>query len=233
LVGGEMARHFQFRTRHELWHKENLINLGIARLPEDWEYVAWIDADIQFTRPDWVQETLHQLQHYDVIQLWSHAQDLGPRHEPMDRHASFCYCHSEFSDLPKPDENLLAARRAGRYYSAPAIQVASPTPTFPNANIYNWHPGFAWAARRNAIEDLGGLIDWAPLGAGDRHRAKALVGRVTEATAKGLSPRYYELLGRWQDRAKRYIRRNIGRYLRPKIHTSERRRIQTTLNKGA
>lgn len=39
-------RHVQFRSAHELWHKENLINLGISRLPVDAQYIAWIDADI-------------------------------------------------------------------------------------------------------------------------------------------------------------------------------------------
>ena len=41
-------RHLQLRTKHELWHKENLVNLGIARLPADWKYVAWVDADVMF-----------------------------------------------------------------------------------------------------------------------------------------------------------------------------------------
>jgi hypothetical protein len=26
-------RHVQVRSGHELWHKENLVNLGVARLP--------------------------------------------------------------------------------------------------------------------------------------------------------------------------------------------------------
>jgi hypothetical protein len=76
-------RHVQLRTGHELWHKENLINLGIQRLPRNWEYVAWVDADVRFANPQWVQETLQELQHYQVVQLFSHAQDLGPRHEPL------------------------------------------------------------------------------------------------------------------------------------------------------
>src|SRR5229473_1294403 len=47
--------HVQLRTSHEIWHKENLINIGITRLPADWEYVAWVDADVAFARPDWVE----------------------------------------------------------------------------------------------------------------------------------------------------------------------------------
>jgi len=75
--------HIQVRTNHEVWHKENLINLGVARLPADWKYVAWIDADVQFARPDIVEETIHQLQHFSVVQMFSHSTDLGPRHQPL------------------------------------------------------------------------------------------------------------------------------------------------------
>ena len=45
-------RHVRLRTAYELWHKENLINLGVQHLPRDWKYVAWIDADVSFARPD-------------------------------------------------------------------------------------------------------------------------------------------------------------------------------------
>ena len=55
--------HVQVRlpSSDELWHKENLLNLGISRLPRDWRYVAWIDADIEFHNPDWAKETVEQL----------------------------------------------------------------------------------------------------------------------------------------------------------------------------
>src|SRR6185437_2489146 len=42
----------QIQTSHELWLKENMLNLVIARLPSDWKYVAWVDADILFQRPN-------------------------------------------------------------------------------------------------------------------------------------------------------------------------------------
>src|SRR6185312_15440002 len=71
-------KHLQLFSSTELWHKENMINLGVARLPSDWKYVAWIDADVSFTRHDWVKETLHQLQHYDVVQMFEDAYDLAP-----------------------------------------------------------------------------------------------------------------------------------------------------------
>jgi hypothetical protein len=172
-------RHIQLRTRSEIWHKENMINVAISRLPSDWEYVAWIDADISFARHDWVRETLNQLQHYHVIQMFSTAQDLCPNHETFQRHRGFVYSYLH---------------------------------GFPPTKCYsNWHPGFAWAARREAIDHLGGLIDIAILGAADRHMAFGLIGKIEQSLpGDKLDPAYMGELMRWQERAETHIHRNVG-----------------------
>lgn len=83
----------KLRTVHELWFKENMINIAVQYLPEDWEYVSWIDADIEFLNPCWSLETLHQLQTYDVVQLFSHAIDLGPKGDTLHVHKGFMYMY--------------------------------------------------------------------------------------------------------------------------------------------
>jgi hypothetical protein len=79
------VNHIQVRggASHELWIKESLIKIGVRRLPEDWKYLAWIDADVAFVRPNWAAETVHALQHYRVVQPWSHSIDLGPDGQVM------------------------------------------------------------------------------------------------------------------------------------------------------
>lgn len=72
------------------------------------------------------------------------------------------------------------------------------------------HPGFAWAARRSALEKLGGLVDFAALGAGDHHMALALIGKAAESVPDGLHPSYLEQLMLWQGRAQQHIAGNIG-----------------------
>jgi len=63
--------HLQLRSNTPLWHKENLINVGIKKLlPEDWEYVAWIDCNLEFENSDFVDKTLEKLQKYDVVQMY-------------------------------------------------------------------------------------------------------------------------------------------------------------------
>ena len=85
----EGAVHIPVRARTRVWNKECLLNIGIHRTPEA-KYIAWIDADVIFRRPDWALATLHALQHYDVVQPWSDALDLGPNGELMQTHKSFC-----------------------------------------------------------------------------------------------------------------------------------------------
>ncbi len=47
-------RHLQLRTAHEIWHKENALNLMIQRLPAPTKYIVHGLMRMQkFSRPDW------------------------------------------------------------------------------------------------------------------------------------------------------------------------------------
>lgn len=180
------AHHIQLRTWHELWLKENALNIGIQRLPADWRYVAWIDADVQFVRPDWVGETLHALQHYHVVQMFTEAQDLDDQYRVVKSYTSFLASY-QCDHKPGPNGNSYGGK--GGY----------------------WHPGFAWAARREAIDALGGLVDWAILGGGDTFMAYALIGQLGNRTMpRSLGAAGVRWLIEWQHRAERHIRRNVG-----------------------
>jgi hypothetical protein len=72
------------------------------------------------------------------------------------------------------------------------------------------HPGYAWAATRQALEWTGGLIETAPLGAADHHMALALIGRVRESVPSGVSDGYIGPLLAWQARASQHIAGNIS-----------------------
>ena len=52
-VTGDDPQDVQLRTSHELWHKENILNLVVQRFPPDWRYGAVIDGDLHMTRRDW------------------------------------------------------------------------------------------------------------------------------------------------------------------------------------
>jgi len=187
-------RHIQVRTDSELWHKENLINLAINRLPANWKYVAWIDGDIDFVRPDWALETVHELQHHPVVQLFEDAVDLGPSCEILNTYKGFAYCYK--NNLPK---------------NSSSVEVDNPpyyTSTCTSNGTY-WHPGYAWAATRDAINTLGGLFDMAILGAGDHHMACALIGEAHISLPRGIHENYKKYVYSWQKRALR-LHKSIG-----------------------
>lgn len=177
---------YQWRTRDELWHKERMLNRLVQELPHDWEYVAWIDADLQFARDDWALETVHMLQHYSVVQMFSHCQNLDTEfnvHAMTPPKYGFAYAW---------DQGLKP--KGHHYYGA----------------FQHGHPGFAWAFRRDAYEALGGWLDTSVLGSGDYLMALALTGQLADYMPKGISKGFESSILHWDARAAQYIKKNVG-----------------------
>jgi hypothetical protein len=82
---------FQVRSSDEIWYKENLLNVALRRLPKQWNYVALLDADILFVRPDWADQTLSLLKRHAFVQMFTHVVDLGPNYEPLKTYEGFAY----------------------------------------------------------------------------------------------------------------------------------------------
>jgi hypothetical protein len=229
------VNYVKVRTDHEVWSKENLINLGFSRLPDDAEYVAWCDGDVEFLRPDICDETVHQLQHHPVVQMFSEAHDLGPDGHVINTFRSFAW--SNLNGIPRRRGGGNDGGAKAKDNAAPAKGSASQSTTLvspvgvkatttldwseayyggegrpANADgriCYYHHPGFAWAARRDAIDTLGGLFDTAVVGESDWIMAKAFVGEAEDVLYPGISPGYRRAVRAWQDRALR-LRGDIG-----------------------
>jgi hypothetical protein len=103
-------RHLILRCDSEVWLKEAMINAAAAALPAGARYIAWQDGDIEFLRPDWAMETLQALQHYQVVQPFSHAIDLGPDHEVIESHKGFAY---EYEKGARPGDKYAAFMHPG------------------------------------------------------------------------------------------------------------------------
>jgi hypothetical protein len=184
--------HLQLRTPYEIWHKENALNLLMNHICSEYpdaEYFAWVDADITFVRSDWAYETIQVLQHYDFVQMFSHAQDVGPKFEPIGSpHVGFLYAYC--NDLP----NQAKSTRYVPYgYGADFA-----------------HPGYAWAARRSALDKTGGLLDVCILGSADHNMAMGLVDQMERSIDQRLGEPYKEQMRIWGDRCVKHIKRNVG-----------------------
>lgn len=159
VTEADNPRHVQVRTNDELWHKENLFNIGRIHVPGDAEYICMVDADTLFMRHDWVQETIHKLQHFPIVQMFSHALMLGPKDHPESTHESFAYAYRK--SIPSFDPK----------------RPASPLP-FGEYGKIHFKTGLAWAYRRETLDALGGLLDMCIIGSADWHMAASFMGMV-------------------------------------------------------
>lgn len=178
----------QLRTTHELWHKEGAINAGfkhLLRLVPNAKYMGWFDADIKFTNPNWVKDTIKALHRYDIVQPFSEAHNLNARYESMWKVASSL---KHFHNKLGYDQH----------------------PPIPSKYLCGGHPGLAWAARVSTFKKLEGLMDFCIAGSGDTHMLNALLGDVKIFYKPGMTKPFQDALQLWADRADEHVKRNIG-----------------------
>lgn len=145
--------HLQLKTEVPLWHKENMINLGVKYLlPKDYKAFAWIDADVEFDSSSWALDTLKILNGYkDIVQLFSHCIDMDQEKNNLNIFNGFGYCFEKQK-------------------------------TYTTKGTDYWHPGYAWAITRKAYEKINGLYDTGILGSGDSIIAMSLINKCNSIT---------------------------------------------------
>lgn len=150
----EGIRRLRYSTDHVLWHKENLV--GLAERQLDYEYAAGVDGDILFHDPLWAEKTVHALQVYPVAQITSWLVNLGP----------------------PPEEE--ATRTAPSFMSVYRRDYAFHRTEWhdngaPAATSRHGYPGAAWAWKKRAWHEMGGMPERCILGSGDHHMAFGLL----------------------------------------------------------
>jgi hypothetical protein len=167
----------QIRGQQVFWHKENLLNIGIKSLPDDAKYVAWVDADVIFVNPNWVRDTIDALQEYCVVQMFSEYVNLGPKHQVLDKAIGFIAAWKDKNERVF-DPNYGSARKGVT--------------------------GLAWAARKETLDQLGGLLDWMIVGSSDWYMAYSLIG-CSHQTNNRLPP-----LQEFQAKCDQHVNLNVG-----------------------
>lgn len=143
--------HLQIKSDTPIWHKENMINLGVKYLlPKNYKAFAWIDADLEFENNTWAIDTLKILNGCkDVVQIFSHCIDMNNDESTLNAFNSLGYCYTK-----------------GKEYNIKGLDY--------------WHPGYAWAMTRKAYEKIGGLYDKGVLGSGDSIMALSFINKVSK-----------------------------------------------------
>jgi hypothetical protein len=165
--------HLQLRTETPIWHKENMVNLAVAKLlPRNWKAFAWIDADIEFESATWAMDTLKILNGAkDVVQLFSHCIDMARDQTSLNIFNGFGYSFAKNKKYTQ----------TGKDY---------------------WHPGYAWAMTRRAYEKVGGIYDKGVLGSGDNIMALSFIGKCSAMTNEEYSEDYNNSMFEYQIKAK-------------------------------
>lgn len=165
--------HLQLITDTPIWHKENMINLGVKKLlPPNWKAFAWIDADIEFDSNTWAIDTLKILNGCkDVVQLFSNCIDMDNEQNSLNHFKGFGYSFC----------------KKNKYITK---------------GINYWHPGYAWAMTRKAYDKLGGLYDKGVLGSGDSIMALSFINNVNKMMNPSYSDGYNNSMITFQNKAK-------------------------------
>lgn len=191
-------KHLRLRTNVPLWHKENMINIGVKLLlPNGWKAFAWIDADIEFESNTWVLDTLKILNGTkDIVQVFSHCIDMGPNKETLNIFNSFGYKYTKNS-------------------------------SFGGKGLDYWHPGYGWACTRKAFEKMGGLYQNAILGSGDNIMALSFIQNGLKAIDKASTDNYKQDVLKFQKNVANLRLGYVPGVIRHYYHGSKKNRKYT------
>jgi hypothetical protein len=167
----------------DLWQKEAMLNVAVMHLTRqapDWQYVMWADADILF-EPGWAKECVQMLHHYDIVQGFSHAIDLGPNNECLQVQDGFVWCMEK---KKKPHSKAYENYHSGFVWAARRKALADLGGFIDTAIL--------GSADRYMASALYGKLARDILGFDKFHEA------------------YNQPALLWQERAKKHIKRNVG-----------------------
>ena len=154
-AAAERFMHVPVRAASVMWHKENLLNIGIRALPSSATQVCWCDADIEFLDHTRATQAIRaELRRNDVVQCFSSCLDMGPEGAVL-----------------KIDHSFAFSRAHGLAKTA-------------KSDFTCWHSGYVWAANRRFIERIGYLFDKGIVGSGDRFMAQAFTDDIESYRAQ-------------------------------------------------
>lgn len=153
------------RTKDLLWHKEGLLNQAIRGLPRELRYIFWVDADVLFTNPRWLSDSVGILQSKTIVQPFEYCVHLerGESQPGFDLESA----------KPLHGGRSTLHHRVWRSFGAAHAMGLSGHSAY---NIHG-HVGFAWGARREVLAATG-LYDKALACGADHIMAHAAVGQI-------------------------------------------------------
>lgn len=140
-----------------IWQKERMLNIALTHLPAACDKVVWADADVLFENPDWLDATTRALDDDVVVQ-------------PFESCVRLPVGHVQFHGETQEDTGIVPSFAAS-FHLDPTLAVT-------HRFRYHGHTGFAWAARRDFLEQCG-FYDACITGSGDHLMAHVFAGTLS------------------------------------------------------
>ena len=151
-----------------MWQKERLLNIALNKLPNNCEFVAWIDCDVVFANSDWHIKAKELLHKYDFLQLFDEVNYL-PKLSSQDfdlekvDFLSYDYTDCSLSKLIESrlnfnkDKNIIGVNPSYRRGGAAGLALASKVSTikahqFYDGNIVGGGDSVLFASLSNTLD---------------------------------------------------------------------------------
>ena len=160
----------QIRVQTPLNLKYNILNYVISKLPQEAEFVAWVDFNIEFLNENWVQDTLEILKNHNLVKLYKD-----------------CLLLNKDSNILGSTTALIRNQKNQKGYS-----------NFERIMMLERYSGTAWAARKEFITSIGGFLDLCVTNENDEIISSCLEGKVEDVLPQNLAIEFAQILKDWQ-----------------------------------
>lgn len=141
----------QVRSKSVLWHKEQLLNIGIKNVPNDAKYICWLDCDLIFLNNNWIKETKNLLKTHILVQPFESVLKMNKDNRQIQGR---CIAYGYICKINKENE-------------------------MPHGNSGTW--GYGWAFQKDYLVKCGGLNAFNVVGGGDTVQKGAFgIGHINE-----------------------------------------------------
>lgn len=127
----------QVKSNTCLFYKEHLYNLLVPKIPEQYTKLIFLDGDILFDDPMWVDKISESLNTYDIVQPFENAYWMG----------------LSYGSFLKNNKSIVYALKKGV--------------TDIRELAVKYHHGFSFAMTRSYYNKIGGFFDKCLFGSGD------------------------------------------------------------------
>jgi hypothetical protein len=74
---------FCVRSNSYMFHKENLINLLVSKLPDKYTKIVCLDGDVIFENENWINDLSQELDKYDIVVPYHDGCNLDPYYDTI------------------------------------------------------------------------------------------------------------------------------------------------------